>query len=84
MQEEYKAQKSVTVSVDNCQERDDRLEAAVTSLRDIATELRIGILVTRQSPQAFTVTVSPLVPFGMTREADESGDKECDVSPGLK
>lgn len=70
MQEVNKKRKSVTVFADNRHERDDRLEAAVASLRDIATELRIGILVTRVSPQSFTVTVSPLVPFGMTREVD--------------
>ena len=63
----------MTVFADNRHERDDRLEAAVASLRDIATELRVGILVTRESPQSFTVTVSPLVPFGMTREMDELG-----------
>lgn len=64
----------MTVFVDNRQERDNRLEAAVASLRDMATELRIGILVTRESPRSFTVTVSPLVPFGMTREMDETVD----------
>ncbi|WP_143711605.1 hypothetical protein [Paenarthrobacter aurescens] len=62
----------MSVIADSREERDDRLQAAVASLRDVATELRMGILVTRESHQAFTVAVSPLVPFGVTRELDES------------
>ncbi|MBP2267357.1 hypothetical protein J3A64_002821 [Pseudarthrobacter sp. PvP004] len=38
----------MSVIADSREERDDRLEAAVASLRDVATELRMGILVTRE------------------------------------
>lgn len=71
MQQTLDPHRTLTVVATTRTQRDERLEAAVNSLTAAATQLRTGILVTRRSPGNFTVAVSPLVPFGLTREADQ-------------
>lgn len=49
-----------------------RLDEAVAGAREQAMrDRRQGILVTRHSPGAFTVSLSDLVPFGLTRESHD-------------
>ncbi|MBT2596704.1 hypothetical protein [Arthrobacter sp. ISL-72] len=48
---------------------DERLEAAVRDLREVAMRTGShGILITRNSPGHYTAALSDQVPFGMTRE----------------
>ncbi|MBE4718015.1 hypothetical protein [Pseudarthrobacter sp. AB1] len=48
---------------------DERLEAAVRHLQEIAVLAGThGILITRNGPGHFTAELSEQVPFGMTRE----------------
>lgn len=48
---------------------DERLEAAVRQLQEVAMLSRShGILVTRHRPGYYTASLSDKVPFGMTRE----------------
>lgn len=48
---------------------DERLEAAVNDLREVAMLTRThGILITRNRPGHYTVALSEEVPFGTTRE----------------
>lgn len=48
---------------------DERIEAAVRDLQEIATPTgKYGILITRNGPGHFTAELSEHVPFGMTRE----------------
>ncbi|WP_104175555.1 hypothetical protein [Arthrobacter sp. Y81] len=57
------------VKVDTAQQLEERLNAAVRSLQDVATRTRAhGILVTRLNPGHYTVSLSDSVPFGVTRE----------------
>jgi hypothetical protein len=72
MQQTLNGTPHITFVADSPGHRDDELAAAVTSLRDAAIELRMGILVTRKSARSFTITVSPAVPFGTTEELDEA------------
>jgi len=62
----------VIVDVENRMQRDNGIDEAVTSMGDAAKGLPAGILVTRSSFRTYTVGVSPLVPFGVTAEIDES------------
>lgn len=49
-----------------------QLEEAVAHAKALALqERRQGILVTRTSPNSFTVALSDMVPFGLTREHQE-------------
>lgn len=72
MQQTLNGTPHITFVAESPGHRDDELAAAVTSLRDAAIELRMGILVTRKSARSFTVAVSPAVPFGTTEELDEA------------
>ncbi|MEV7133726.1 hypothetical protein AB0N24_12640 [Arthrobacter sp. NPDC093128] len=57
------------VKVDTARQLEERLNAAVRSLQDVAIRTRAqGILVTRLNPGHYTVSLSDSVPFGVTRE----------------
>jgi hypothetical protein len=57
------------VKVDTAQQLEERLNAAVRNLQDVATRTGAhGILVTRLNPGHYTVALSDSVPFGVTRE----------------
>jgi len=50
----------------------DELNTAVESARAHASmEGWLGILVTRHSPETYTVALSPSVPYGLTIERDD-------------
>ena len=51
---------------------DDDLHTAVEKARAHATQAWLGILVTRHSPEIYTVALSFLVPYGQTFERDEA------------
>jgi hypothetical protein len=57
------------VKVDTARQLEERLNAAVRDLQDVAARTRPrGILVTRINPGHYTVSLSDKVPFGVTRE----------------
>jgi hypothetical protein len=57
------------VRVDTARHIEERLNAAVRNLQDVAVRTRKhGILVTRLNPGHYTVSLSDSVPFGLTRE----------------
>lgn len=62
----------ILVTVEDRANMDHRLNAAVSSLQELAAASRAGILVTRKDPGTFTVTVNQHVPFGLIRELDEA------------
>lgn len=60
---------SIDICVSSRSVLDERLEAAVRQLQDVALLSRShGILVTRHGPGYYTVSLSASVPFGMSRE----------------
>lgn len=57
------------VKVDTALHLEERLNAAVRNLQDVAIRTRRhGIRVTRLNPGHYTVSLSDKVPFGITRE----------------
>jgi hypothetical protein len=62
------ATSTITVKVKDRASRDRQLEQATSLLREKAA--RCGILVTRVNFTTFTVTLSPDIAFGLTREID--------------
>lgn len=62
------ATSTITVKVGDPASRDRQLERAISQLRQQATGC--GILVTRVNFTTFAVTLSPDIPFGLTREID--------------
>ncbi|MCB5282860.1 hypothetical protein QK292_01095 [Arthrobacter sp. AL08] len=60
---------SIEIQVENRHILDERLNAAVLGLQQIAMATGTqGILITRHKPGHYTAELSDLVPFGMTRE----------------
>lgn len=63
---------SVAVTATDRASMERRLDEAVADAREQAMrDRRQGILVTRHSPGSFTVGLSDLVPFGLTRESHD-------------
>lgn len=58
----------ITIKVEDVTSRDRLLDQATSLLRERATDR--GILVTRVDFTKFTITLSPDIPFGLTREMD--------------
>jgi len=57
--------------VRNPVERDDQLSAAVAhAIQTAEADKSRGVLVTRHHYSRFSVTLSPTVPYGQTRELD--------------
>lgn len=60
---------SIDIHVTSRRALDERLEAAVKNLQELAMRTRTyGILVARNEPGHYTAALSDQVPFGMTRE----------------
>jgi hypothetical protein len=60
---------AIDIQVTSRQLLDERLEAAVRNLQEIALPAGThGILITRNGPGHYTAALSEQVPFGMTRE----------------
>jgi hypothetical protein len=59
---------TITVKVGDPASRDRQLEQAISLLREKATGY--GILLTRIDYTTFTITLSPEVAYGQTREVD--------------
>lgn len=59
---------TITVKVEDPVSRDRQLEQATSLLREKSTGY--GILVTRIDYKTFTITLSPEVAYGQTREVD--------------
>lgn len=55
---------------------DSQLNQAVQSLLESALEQRCGMVVTRKSPDAFTVRLGQSVPFGSIQEQDDWNQSE--------
>ncbi|MCU1548748.1 MAG: hypothetical protein JWO29_1699 [Arthrobacter sp.] len=59
----------IEIQVDSRQVLDERLDAAVRGLQQLAMAAGThGILLTRHKPGHYTAALSDQVPFGMTRE----------------
>lgn len=59
----------IDIHVTSAQALDERLEAAVKNLQELAMRTRThGILVARDEPGHYAAELSDQVPFGMTRE----------------
>lgn len=73
----------LTVLVHSQADMELQLESAAARLIDRATiQGDRGILITRRSPNEFSLELHPSVPFGMTREADAwLGRKEEGFQP---
>ena len=64
----HSSENSITLTVDRRSELEDRLDTAVGNLLNNAKRRKQGMLVTRSSPETFTVSLSDRVPYGMTME----------------
>lgn len=63
----------LTVTATDRDTRDRELNAAVTAMREQAMiDGQRGILVTRHSPETYTIELSESVPFGFTHEHDRA------------
>lgn len=62
------ATSTITIKIEDRASRDRQLEQATSVLREKA--LGHGILVTRVDYTTFTITLSPEVAYGQTREVD--------------
>jgi hypothetical protein len=61
------------VTVDNGKDRDEEIDEAVSRARASSETLGwMGVMVTRHSPNVFTVALSENVPYGVTAERDIS------------
>ncbi|MDQ1060838.1 hypothetical protein QFZ23_004803 [Arthrobacter globiformis] len=66
---------TVTITAHDAQNLQTELHLAEQSARKHATVLRQGILVTQHDYATYSVTVSPEVPYGQTRE-----QRKCDCT----
>ncbi|MFC0488618.1 hypothetical protein [Sinomonas atrocyanea] len=59
----------IEIRVESRRNMEYELEQAVRTLRERAEQIKDrGILVTRRSPQDFTIELHPDVPYGLTKE----------------
>ena len=62
----------ITVTVTDRASMERKLDEAVTFAKSQAIhERRQGVLVTRHDHSTFTISLTDMVPFGLTREADQ-------------
>ncbi|MDF2050722.1 hypothetical protein [Arthrobacter sp. Cr_A7] len=64
----YSSDNSITLTIQRRAELEHRLDTAVGKLLKNAKLRKQGLLVTRSSPETFTVSLSEKVPYGMTME----------------
>jgi len=64
----HSSENSITLTVHRRSELEHRLDSAVGKLLKNAKQRKQGMLVTRSSPETFTVSLSERVPYGMTME----------------
>lgn len=64
----YSSENSITLTIQRRAELEHRLDDAVGKLLKGAKLRKQGMLVTRSSPETFTVSLSEKVPYGMTIE----------------
>lgn len=61
------------VTIENGKDRDKEINEAVSRARQSSETLGwMGVMVTRHSPNVFTVALSENVPYGVTAERDTS------------
>jgi hypothetical protein len=65
---DHSSENSITLTIRRRSELEHRLDTAVGNLLGNARRRKQGMLVTRISPETFTVSVSDEVPYGMTLE----------------
>lgn len=65
---DYSSENSITLTIQRRSELEHRLDNAVGKLLKNAKLRRQGMLVTRSSPETFTVSLSERVPYGTTME----------------
>ncbi|AUZ34526.1 hypothetical protein C3B78_08705 [Arthrobacter sp. PGP41] len=64
----YSSDNSITFTIQRRAELEHRLDTAVGKLLKNAKLRKQGMLVTRSSPETFTVSLSEKVPYGTTME----------------
>lgn len=64
----YSSENSITLTIQRRAELEQRLDDAVGKLLKNAKMRKQGMLVTRSSPETFTVSLSEKVPYGTTME----------------
>ncbi|GAA3312887.1 hypothetical protein [Arthrobacter ramosus] len=64
----YSSENSITLTVQKRAELEQRLDNAVGKRLENAKTRKQGMLVTRSSPETFTVSLSEKVPYGTTME----------------
>jgi hypothetical protein len=64
----YSSENSITLTIHRRAELEHRLDNAVGKLLKNAKLRKQGMLVTRSSPDTFTVSLSEKVPYGTTME----------------
>ena len=64
----YSSENSITLTIQRRAELEHRLDGAVGKLLKNAKLRKQGMLVTRSSPETFTVSLSETVPYGTTME----------------
>lgn len=64
----YSSENSITLTIQRRAELEQRLDDAVGKLLKNAKMRKQGMLVTRSSPETFTVSLSERVPYGTTME----------------
>jgi hypothetical protein len=64
----YSSENSITLTIRRRADLEHRLENAMGKLLMNATLQRQDVLVTRSSPETFTVSLSEKVPYGTTME----------------
>lgn len=62
------AERSITLTITHRSELEQRLDGAVAGLQEPAKQLKQGVLVTRLSPEMFSISLSDKVPYGTTVE----------------
>ncbi|MDT0168431.1 hypothetical protein [Pseudarthrobacter sp. BRE9] len=65
---DYSSEYSITLTIQRRSELERRLDNAVGKLLKNAKLRKQGMLVTRSSPETFTVSLSEKVPYGTTME----------------
>lgn len=64
----HSSENSITLTIQRRAELEHRLDNAVCKLLNNAKLRKQGMLVTRSSPETFTVSLSEKVPYGTTME----------------